>query len=366
MPGTMLAVRFYEPGKLRAESVPIPEPGLGELVVRNSVALTCGTDVKMYKRGHPLAKPPQVMGHEFAGTVSAVGSGVSGFIVGSKVVAANSAPCNRCFYCLMHQPNLCEHLDETLVGFSWPGTYAEYVRLPERIVRQNTFRVPDGVPLEEVASLEPLACVVHAWELMRNLPVGSTVAVIGGGPIGLLHCQLARLNGARQVVLCDVVEDRLAEAEKIHVDATINSSTENPETRILKLTEGRGADMVVEAVGRRETWELAPKLVRKGGNVLLFGGCASGTEALFEAGKIHYGELHIQGSFHHTPAAVERAFRLIVSGKVSIKPLISHEMALDRAEEALQLMGNGKALKIALRPPTYPPIQPATENGAGN
>jgi L-iditol 2-dehydrogenase len=252
----------------------------------------------------------------------------------------------------MHQPNLCEHLDESILGFTWPGTYAEYVRIPERIVRQNTFRIPDGVPLEEVASLEPLACVVHAWELIQNFPAGGSVVIIGGGPIGLLHSQLARLNGAREVVLCDVVEDRLREAERIGVDVTINSSTENPAPQILKLTEGRGADMVVEAVGRRETWETAPKLARKGGNVLLFGGCASGTETLFEAEKIHYGELHIQGSFHHTPAAVERAFRLIVSGRVSIKPLISDEMELNRAEEALQLMGNGKALKIALRPPT--------------
>ncbi len=351
MPGTMLAVRFYEPGKLRAEQVEIPEPGVGELVVHSSVALTCGTDVKMYRRGHPLARPPQIMGHEFAGTVSSVGAGVAGFGVGMKVVAANSAPCNRCFYCLMHQPNLCEHLNESIVGFTWPGTYAEYVRIPERIVRQNTFRIPDGVPLDEVASLEPLACVVHGWDLTRNFPPGGTAVIIGGGPIGLLHSQLARLNGAKRVVLCDVVEERLAEANRIGVDTTFNSATENPSKKVLEFTEGRGADMVVEAVGRKETWELAPKLARKGGTVLLFGGCASGTEAMFEAEKIHYGELHIQGSFHHTPAAVERAFTLIVSGKVSIKPLISQEMELERAEEALQLMGSGKALKIALRPP---------------
>ena len=351
MPGTMLAVRFYEPGKLRAEQVPIPEPGPGELIVHSSVALTCGTDVKMYRRGHPLAHPPQIMGHEFAGRVSAVGSGVTGFEVGMKVVAANSAPCNRCFYCLMRQPNLCERLDESIVGFTWPGTYAEYVRIPTRIVEQNTFRIPEGVQLDEVASLEPLACVVHGWDVTRNFPAGGTTVIIGGGPIGLLHSQLARLNGARQVVLCDVVQERLAEAERVGVDATINSATENPSTKVLELTEGRGADMVVEAVGRRETWELAPKLARKGGTVLLFGGCSSGTDVMFEAEKIHYGELHIQGSFHHTPAAVQQGFRLIVSGKVSIKPLISHEMRLDRAEEALQLMGSGKALKIALRPP---------------
>jgi L-iditol 2-dehydrogenase len=352
MANTMLAVRFYEPGNLKAEQVSVPEPDPGELIVKCAVALTCGTDVKMYKRGHPLAKPPQIMGHEFAGTVSAIGKGVTDFSVGMKVVAANSAPCTRCFYCLSHQPNLCEHLDESIIGFTLPGTYAEYVRVPERIVRQNTFLVPDGVPLQSVASLEPLACVVHAWDLTRGLPVGGTVVIIGGGPIGLLHAQLARLNGARQVALCDVVPDRLKEAERVGVDVTINSSNGNPVAMVRELTEGRGADMVVEAVGRRETWDAAPTLARNGGTVLLFGGCPSGTITSFEAERIHYGELHVQGAFHHTPSSVERAFRLIVSGRVSIKPLISHEMPLERAEEALQLMGSGKALKIALLPPT--------------
>lgn len=346
----MLAIRFYKPGELRAERVPIPDPGPGELVVKSHVALTCGTDVKMFRRGHPLANPPQIMGHEFAGTVSAVGPGVQNFKLGMKVVAANSAPCNSCFYCLMHQPNLCEHLDESIVGFTWPGTYAEYVRIPERIVRQNTFQIPDGIPLENVASLEPLACVVHGWDLVNPMPGGTTI-IIGGGPIGLLHAQLARLHGGNKVVLTDIVIDRLREAEKIGVDATFNPGTEDLNARVLELTEGRGADVVVEAVGRSETWESAPALARKGGTVLLFGGCPSGTSVPFNAEKIHYGELHIQGAFHHTPAAVDRAFRLIVSGQVSIKPLISHEMPLQKAEEALQLMESGKALKVALRPP---------------
>ena len=350
MPKQMLAVRFYKPGELKAEQVPIPEAGPGELVVKNHVALTCGTDVKMFRRGHPLAKPPQIMGHEFAGTVSAVGTGPENFKMGMKVVAANSAPCNKCFYCSMHQPNLCEHLDDSIVGFTWPGSYAEYVRIPERIVRLNTFQVPEGVPMDCVASLEPLACVVHGWDLVGNI-LGGTAVIIGGGPIGLLHAQLARLNGASQVVLCDVVPQRLREAEKIGVNLTINSASESLPDRVLSLTNGRGADIVVEAVGRRETWESTIGLVRKGGTVLLFGGCPSGTMVSFDAEKIHYGELHVQGAFHHTPAAVERAFRLIVSGQVSIGPLISHEMPLEKADEALRLMGEGKALKIALRPP---------------
>ncbi len=350
MSNSMLAVRFYKPGELKAEQVPIPKPSSGELIVKNHVALTCGTDVKMFRRGHPLAKPPQIMGHEFAGTVSAVGTGVENFHAGMNVVAANSAPCNKCFYCSMHQQNLCEHLDESILGFTLPGSYAEYVKIPERIVRQNTFQVPDGIALDSVASLEPLACVVHGWDLVGNIPSGTAV-IIGGGPIGLLHAQLARLNGASQVALCDVVPQRLREAEKIGVNMTINSGSENLLDRVLSLTNGRGADIVVEAVGRRETWESTVGLVREGGTVLLFGGCPSGTMVSFDAEKIHYGELHVQGAFHHTPAAVERAFRLIVSGQISITPLISHEMPLERAAEALQLMGEGKALKIALRPP---------------
>jgi L-iditol 2-dehydrogenase len=351
MTKSMLAIRFYKPGELKAEQVPIPEASPGELIVKSAVALTCGTDVKMFRRGHPLAKPPQIMGHEFAGTVSSVGTGVSNFKVGMKVVAANSAPCNKCFYCLMHQPNLCEHLDESIIGFTWPGTYAEYVRIPERIVRQNAFQIPDGVPLETVASLEPLACVVHGWDLISSNP-GETTVIIGGGPIGLLHAELARVHGAKQVALVDVVPDRLREADRMGVGTTINSTQENTAERIRSLTNGRGADVVVEAVGRRETWESAPKLARKGGTVLLFGGCPSGTTVGFEAERIHYGELHVQGAFHHTPAAVERAFRLIVSEQIAIKPLISHDMPLEKAQEALELMGSGKALKIALRPPS--------------
>jgi L-iditol 2-dehydrogenase len=346
----MIAVRFYKPGELKTEHVPIPEPGPGEVLVKNEVALTCGTDVKMYKRGHPLAKLPQIIGHEFAGTVVAVGKGVINFKQGMKVAAANSAPCNTCFYCLMHQPNLCDRLNENIIGFTWPGAYAEYVRIPERIVRQNTFQIPDGVALRNVASLEPLACIVHGWDLINPTP-GGTVVIIGGGPIGLLHAQLARLNGAKSLVLCDVVDQRLKEAERIGVDFTVNSANEDLPKRIMNLTENRGADLVIEAVGRPETWETAPRLARKGGTVLVFGGCPSGTMVPFEAERIHYGELLIQGAFHHTPSAVARAFRLIVSGQVDIEPLITREMPLENAEEALQLMGSGKALKIALVPP---------------
>lgn len=347
---SMRAVRFYSPGDVRVEATPIPRAGPGELVAKCTVTLTCGTDVKMYRRGHRLVQPPQIIGHEFAGVVTEVGEGVTKFTPGMRIVAANSAPCNACFHCLNKQPNLCEHLEEVLVGFSWPGSYAEYVRIPERIVRQNTFEIPDNVKMEHIASLEPLACVVHGWDQVNVQPAGTAV-VIGGGPIGLLHLQLANLHAAKRIVLCDVVDQRLEEAKKMGNDLiTINSTVEDPTKRIEDLTSGRGADIVVEAVGRKETWETATRLVRKGGTVLLFGGCQGGTSVSFDADKIHYGELHLQGAFHHTPSAVERAFNLIASKRVSIGPLITQEMPLDKAEDALKMMGEGKALKIALRP----------------
>ena len=344
----MLAVRFYGAGQLRVEDVPIPKAGPGELVVKNTLAVTCGTDVKMYRRGHPLAKPPQIMGHEFAGIVAEVGAGAGHFREGMRVVAANSAPCNGCYYCSINKPNLCEHLDDCLIGFSWPGAYAEYISLPARIVKQNTFVIPDHVPSENVASLEPLACVVHGWDLV-NFEVGGTVAVIGGGPIGLLHAQLAHLHGAKSVILCDPHTERLLGSARVGIDFVVNSKNENVHDKIFSLTGGRGVDLIIEAAGRKEAWESAHLLTRKGGAVLLFGGCSSGTTVSFDAGTIHYGELQIQGAFHHTPSAVDRAFRLIVSGMVATNPLISHEMRLEDAEQALQLMSAGKALKVGLR-----------------
>jgi len=223
----MRAVRFYAPGDVRLEATSIPPAGPGELVAQCAVTLTCGTDVKMYKRGHRLIHPPQIIGHEFAGVVTDVGKGVKEFSPGMHVVAANSAPCNACFYCINRQPNLCEHLDDVLLGFSWPGSYAEYVRIPERIVRQNTFQIPNNVKMEHVASLEPLACVVHGWDLVNFRPAGTAV-IIGGGPIGLLHLQIASLHAAKQIVLCDVVDQRLEEAKKLGIDIiTINSSVED-------------------------------------------------------------------------------------------------------------------------------------------
>lgn len=343
----MIAARFYAPGDLRVEEVDLPRIGKGELLIRNRVALTCGTDLKMFLRGHRLATPPLIIGHEFAGTVEKVGDGVEGFEEGMRVVAANSAPCMSCYYCRIGKPNLCDRLDEVLVGFSSPGAYAEYVRLPARIVKQNTYEVPKDVPLESAAFVEPLACVVHGIEL-SNIKTDDLVFVIGAGPIGLMHIQLAKIRGARTVVVADASSERLQRATQLGVDQSITSG--DPLSQVKALTENRGADVTIEAVGKPETWELAVRATRKGGTTVLFGGCPAGTTASIDTGLVHYGELALKGVFHHTPSDVREALRLISTRQVKVAPLVTHRMKLTEVEAALRLMQKGTAIKVAITP----------------
>jgi len=342
-----MAARFYEPGVLRLEQVDVPKIKKDELLVRNRVVLTCGTDLKMYLRGHRLATPPLVIGHEFAGTIEQVGEDVHGFSEGMHVVAANSAPCMSCYYCRIGKPNLCDHLDEVLIGFSSPGAYAEYVRLPGRIVRQNTYSIPEGLSFEEAAFLEPFACVVHGGEL-AGINAGDLVFVIGAGPIGLLHAQLAKTYGAKTVVVADISKERLAKAAELGADHTVSSK--DPVAEMRQLSENRGADVVIEAVGKPETWETAVRATRKGGTTVLFGGCPAGSTVPIDTGTVHYGELTLKGVFHHTPSNVREALRLISTRQVKVSPLVTHRMHLSDVEAALRLMQNGKAIKVALTP----------------
>jgi len=345
----MKAIRFYAPQDIRLEEVETPKIGPDEILVKVEIALTCGTDVKMYKRGHPLVKPPLIFGHEFAGVVAEVGRNVTRFKKGQRVVAANSAPCNACYFCKIGKPNLCEHLLETLIGFSVSGAYAEYVRIPAPIVKQNTYELPDNVSFEEAALLEPLACVVNG-NREANIKIGDTVVVIGAGPIGLMHVQLAKISGAKNVICTDLKEERLKIAAEVGADTLINASKEDQLKSIKELTNGLGADVVIEAVGLPQTWELAVAMTRKAGTTILFGGCPSGTKITLDTQRIHYEDLTIKGIFHHTPLSVKRAYELITSKLFNGKPLITDKMPLSELEQALKKMIEGKCIKIALQP----------------
>ena len=343
----MKAAVFYGPGDVRIEDVEVPRPGPGEVVVRNILALTCGTDLKMFIRGHPYAKPPVIMGHEFTGTIVEVGKGVDWVKPGDKVVSVNSAPCGHCIYCKLGKFNLCENLEETIIGFTINGAYAEYLKLPQRIVNFNMYHLPKGVEPAEAALLEPFACVVRGQRLI-NIDVGDTVAIIGAGPIGLMHMLLARHSGAGKVIMLDISWDRLKFAEELGADVIVNSENEDAFSRVKEESGGIGADVVIEAVGRPETWEQALKLARKGGVVLLFGGPPKGTQASLDTYITHYGELTIQGSFHHTPQDVVRTLRLIQSKKLPLRRLITSRTRLDDIVNVFERLRQGKEIKVAI------------------
>ncbi len=349
MDGRMKAAVYHKPGDIKLETVDIPKIGPRDVLVKVEVVLTCGTDLKMYKVGHPLTKPPMIIGHEFSGRIVKIGGEVVGFRKGMRVVAANTAPCNTCYYCKRGKPNLCENLSENVIGFSIPGAYAEYIKIPARIVQQNMYEVPRHVSFEEAALLEPLACVVHGVEL-ADIGLGERVAIIGAGPIGLLHLQLAKIKGAREVIVSDLSNLRLENARKLGADCLVDASKVDQVEEVRKLTGGRGAEVVIEAVGSPETWRKAVQMTGKGGRIILFGGCPSGSTVPFDAGTVHYGELTIKGVFHHTPHCVEKALSLISSGAIKAKEFITQEMPLSRVEEGLKSMAQGKAIKVAIHP----------------
>lgn len=343
----MNAVRFYAPENIKYEETDIKDPKNGEVRVKIEAALTCGTDLKTYRRGHPvlIKKTPSGFGHEFAGVVEAVGKNVTNFAVGDRVVSANSAPCGECYFCKRGLYNLCENLEFL------NGAYAEYINVPERIVKKNMIRIDDDLSFEKAAFCEPLANVVHGIANM-DIQKGQTVAVVGIGTIGLMFVRLAKLKGAKVIAAGrNPLKIKLAK-EFGGADEVIDlTKYKNPDKILLSLTEeGKGFDAAIECVGLPEIWERMFKLVRKGGMINLFGGCKSGTTINIDTRRLHYDELKVIGVFHHTPQYFRDAYELISSGKVDVEKLITHVMPLSQTEQALKMVAESKAIKVLLKP----------------
>jgi len=341
----MRAVFFLGPGRLELREAPIPDPGRGEVIVKVATALTCGTDLKGYLRGHRLFVPPMPFGHEFAGLISAVGAGVAGWRAGDAVTAANSAPCNACFYCRRGRQQLCEQLESR---FNW-GAFAEYIRVPAHIVAQNMHRVPAGLPFAQAALIEPLACALHGVRDAAIL-LGDTVAIVGAGAQGLMQVQLARASGAARVIVVGRAHRRLERARELGAHITISTLDDDPIARVRELTGGRGADVTIESAGSAATWQLAHALTRPGGTAVMFSGLPGGAEAPFDAARLHYQEITVKGCFHHTPQLVEQALELLASGAVDGGALIDGQIGLAQVEEGLQRMAHSEAIKLAVIP----------------
>jgi L-iditol 2-dehydrogenase len=342
----MTAAVLYGKRDVRIEQIPIPRVGHGEVLVRIKAALTCGTDLKVYRQGFHarMIVPPAVFGHELSGIVEEVGDGVRSFAPGMRVVSANSGPCNQCFFCERHLANLCEDLQFI------NGAYAEFIKIPERIVRQNLLILPENMSFHEAALAEPLACVLRGVEETEIIE-GDTVVVIGMGPIGLMFVQVLKSLGAT-VIAAGKRSTQLAQATRMGADYVLNTAQSNIVEQVRNITSARrGADVVIEAVGSTETWLQAMGMVRRGGTINLFGGCPSGTHIPLDTTLIHYSEITIKASFHHTPRHIREALEAIHRGDLRAQTLITGEERLASLRNVLERLSNRNGdLKIAIIP----------------
>jgi L-iditol 2-dehydrogenase len=337
----VLAIILAEPGKTELFEIARPVPDRGEVLVKIKAALTCGTDLKAFKRGHPVIPMPGVFGHEFSGVLAETGRGVKRFREGDEIMSVHSAPCLECRYCNKKLFNLCEQIMFTKIL----GAFAEYILLPPHIVRQNAFLKPKNLSFEEAAFLEPLSCVVHSMESL-NIRKDERALVIGAGPIGLLHLLLLKEKGAI-VSVADKHNSKLKTAKLLGADFVHNAS---PPTYPPLCESGLGFDYVFECTGIPEVWEASVDYLRRGGTAVLFGGCKSGTRVTYDAGRIHYDEITLKGVFHYTPADVRKAYELLCKGRIDVKPLISGKYPLKNTQKAFENLSKGKGIKYAIIP----------------
>ena len=348
VPSKMTAAVLYGSEDLRIEKVDVPVLAPDEVLLRVRLALTDGTDLKVWQRGYhaKMIQPPSVFGHEVVGEIVAVGKRVDPrWRIGARVIAANSAPCLRCYHCRRGQENLCEDL------LFNNGAYAEYMRIPGRIVVENMLEVPHSVDDGSAALVEPLACVLRGIHEME-LRTGDTAVVIGCGPIGLKFVRMLSRRGVRVIALARRAAP-LEIAKRMGAIATINVTTVGDAVVAVKaLTDDqRGADGVVEAAGNPATWQQALAMVRRGGVVNFFSGLSSGTRVEIEPATIHYSEIKLISTFHHTPRFIREALEAIRRGDILAHDFVTEEIPLAELPQAFSRMkSRSREIKVAVRP----------------
>ena len=346
MNNQMMAAVLYGKEHLLVEPVAVPQIGKGDVLVRVRTALTCGTDVKVFRRGYHarMIVPPALFGHELAGDIVGVGSDVTNWRVGQRIVAANSAPCYECFYCKRGLENLC---DDLLFN---NGAYAEFIRIPGRIVERNMYEIPEHVDYQSAALVEPLACVLRGLE-ETNVQPGDNVAVMGLGPIGSMFVRLAKVYGAR-VIAIGRRKSQLDRAARMGADELlIAEDGVDLVPRVRELTGGRGVDVSIEAVGLPEAWQTAVRMVRKGGTVNFFGGCPNDSKISLDTNLLHYSELTCKASFHHTPKHIRKALDIVAAGEITSDDFVNRVEPLSNLLEVMRhLMSHNGHMKTAIVP----------------
>lgn len=346
----MRVARFHAPGDIRLEDAPEPTPGSREVKIRVRACSTCGTDVKISKFGHHHIDPPRVMGHEIAGEVVEVGADVPGWVAGDRVQVIAAIPCGECDECRAGRMTICPN--QVSMGYHFDGGFAEYMVVPENVLKVDGLnRIPDGVSYAEASVAEPLACALNAQELVR-VEKGDDVVVIGSGPIGCLHVRLARSRGARRVFLVELSAERLQlAAERVQPDEAIVGSEVDPVARVLELTGGRGADVVITAAASGRAQEQAVGMVARGGRISFFGGLPKDDPIIaLDSNLVHYRELMIIGANGSSPDHNKRALDLIATGAVPVDDLITHRLPLEQVLDGIGIVSRGEAIKVTIEP----------------
>lgn len=332
------------PQTIAWRDVPAPLLGPGEILVRIRAALTCGTDLKTYRRGHPkLSFGP--FGHEASGDVVEIGDGVKGVFPGDAVMWVQTAPCGECPPCRRGHENLCERLFEEVAL----GAYGDYLVLPRKVVERNLYRKPAHLSYIEAAFLEPLACVIHGWNVIKRAdalaPLPEAVAIIGAGTMGLLHLLYAKRAGVRTCLVGRGAE-RLALASKLGAGETIDAQDPSADESL----RARSFQAVIEAAGTEAAWRQALGLAAPGGRVLLFGGLPQDSEVGLDATRLHYSEIVLLGVFHFTPGDVKEARDLLVTGSLPLRQLISAVEPLENLADVFVRLDRRQGYKYALVP----------------
>jgi len=347
----MKVLRFHAPGDVRIEDAPVPQITADEVLLRVRNCSTCGTDVKIFHNGHQNLTPPRVMGHEIAGEVAEVGANVSGWAVGDRAQVIAAVPCGECHECRKGWMAVCAN--QTSIGYQYDGGFAEFMVVPREVLKVDGLnRIPDGVDFDEASAAEPFACAINAQELL-GIEEGDTVVVFGAGPIGCIHTRIARgVHKAGRVFLVDVNAGRLEmSAAAVQPDATIDASRVDVVAEVMRLTDGRGADVVITATAANVTQEQAISMAARNGRISFFGGLPKTNPTITcDSNLVHYRQLHIHGANGSAPEHNKKALEYIASGQVPVKDLITVHLPLERALEAFDIVAAGEAIKVTVEP----------------
>ncbi len=344
----MKAIVYGGPGRFDLRDVPDPRPEPGGLLARVEVCGICGTDYKLFFTENPRFPPGSILGHEFVATVVQTAGHVTGFSVGDRVTMATTVPCGACYLCQHGLPNLCPKAN--CVGAAYQGAFAELMPIAAHAIRMgNVLKVPQALPSRAAALTEPLSCVVNAQEI-AHVGQGMSVAVVGAGPLGCMHIQVARARGAATVIAVQRSKARCELAARFGVDAVVCSETEDVVARVKALTDGRGADRVLVCAPDRAAQEQSILLAAKGGVVSLFASLPKGaSDITLDSRVVHYGQLSVVGSSDSTAAQGREALRLLETGAVDADKLITHEVPLDRILDGIGIMKEKVGLKVLVQ-----------------